>query len=98
MQTVFDRLRRPAAPAEEKAKVDPAQKLLDWLQRWSKPTVTPREIRIYGPKYFRSQERVLSTAEALVRYGWLIPNKPRRRDAREWQVVRRPVIHPTVEP
>ena len=96
VQTVFDRLRRPAAPAEEKAKVDPAQKLLDWLQHWAKPTVTAREICVYGPNPIRDRESAINSAEILVKNGWLVPIKTRRHDMREWQIVRKPIIHPTV--
>jgi len=97
MSNLFDRLDRSRPPAEEKTEQpDPAQKLLNWLQKWRRPTITPRQIRIYGPKYFRSQERVLGTAEALVRYGWLTALKPRGKNTHEWQVVRKPVIHPLV--
>ena len=87
---------RPAEAAVKQPHKDPAQLLLNWLQRWTKPTITPREIRIFGPKYFRSQERVLDAAEALVRYGWLTTLKPRGKNMHEWQVVRRPIMHPLV--
>ena len=95
---LFERLSRgrPAPIAEKTKQPDPAQLLLDWLQKWREPSITPRQIRIYAPKYFRSQERVLDTAETLVRFGWLVPTKPRGKNAHEWQVVRKTVIHPAV--
>jgi hypothetical protein len=94
---LFERLAhsRPA-PTQKAQEPEPAQLLLNWLQRWGRPTITPREIRIYGPKYFRSRERVIDTAETLVQYGWLTALKPRGKNTHEWQVVRRPVIHPPV--
>jgi len=54
MTTIFDRLARGRpAPAEEKTKQQPkqlAEALLGWLERWPKPTVSSRDIRIWGPK------------------------------------------------
>ena len=38
------------APEKEPAqKPSHAQQMLDWLQRWPKPVVRRRDIRIYGP-------------------------------------------------
>jgi len=96
VQTVFERLRRPAAPAEEKAKVDPAQKLLDWLQTWNKPTICAREILMYGPRSTRKQKDADDATRVLQKYGWLVPLKTNQRDWRRWQIVRQPTIHPTI--
>ena len=96
MQTVFERLRRPAAPAEDKAKVDPAQKLLDWLQTWNKPTICAREILMYGPRSTRKQKDADDATRVLQKYGWLVPLKTNQRDWRRWQIVRQPTIHPTI--
>ena len=64
------------------------EKLLDWLvNHWTKPTITVREIRIYGPNAIRDGKTAVSTAEILVEQGWLIPLKAHRRDRREWQIV-----------
>src|SRR5262249_12042147 len=67
MANLFERLAqgRPA-PAEEKVKVDPAQKLLDWLQHWSKPTISTRDIHIYGPNSIRDRESAVNSAQTLV--------------------------------
>jgi hypothetical protein len=95
---LFERLARGRpAPVEEKVKVDPAQLLLNWLQRWTKNTITAREIRIYGPRSIRDPESVISSVEILVAHGWLVPHKPPRRDMRQWRIVRKgPIVHPTV--
>jgi hypothetical protein len=66
------------------------KKLLDWLvYRWPKPTITVREVQIYGP-----QPRDGKTAKALVailaEQKWIIPVEARRRNQREWEIVRRP--------
>src|SRR5215831_10211812 len=74
----------------------PAQKLLDWPPHWAHPTVSARDIYMYGPRSIRVRESAIDLAGILVGHGWLIPNKTRRRDMREWQIVRKPIIHPTV--
>jgi hypothetical protein len=72
------------------------QHLLNWLQRWPKETVSAREIRQFGPSATRDPEDAMNSAEVLVRHGWLSPMQSSRRDRREWQVIRRPTVHPTV--
>src|SRR5262249_18998194 len=84
-------------PKPKPPKKDPAQKLLDWLQRWNKPTISIRDIRIYGPRSIKKPEIAISSVEILVAHGWLTPLQTRRRDWRHWQVVRKgPIVHPTV--
>ena len=84
MATLFERLDkgRPALPTE-KATKQPAQKLLDWLQYWTKPTVSARDICIYGPNSIRNRDKAIEAAEIPVKTGWLIPNKTRRHDMHE---------------
>jgi hypothetical protein len=92
---LFERLDRGRPPIEKTQEVSPAQKLLDWLQRWPKPSLSMRDICIYGPRP-RNRENAISSAEILVKHGWLVPSKTRRYDSREWQIVRRPIVRPTV--
>jgi hypothetical protein len=73
-----------------------AQKLLDFLQYWTKPTIRARDICIYGPNPIRDRERAISSAEILVKSGWLVPIKTRQRNMYAWEVVRRPVLYPAV--
>ena len=97
--TIFERLAkgRPAPPPEEKAKVDPAQKLLDWLmQRWPKDTVSRRDISNHGPRPIRNKQSAIDAAETLERYGWLVPAPTHRHDRRVWKIVPKPVVRPTV--
>jgi len=107
MATLFERLnkgRPPSAQLEEKDKkrqaeealLLPAQKLLDWLQRWEKDTVSARDIRTYGPKSIRDKKSAIHSAEVLVHHGWLIPKKMRRYNARVWQIARKPIVRPPV--
>jgi hypothetical protein len=77
-------------PKAERTQKSPAQALLDWLQRWDKPTVRVRDICIYGPIHIRKREAAIRQAEILVKYNWLIPIEPSRRDSLEWQVFGRP--------
>ena len=96
---LFERLNkgRPPPAEDRPNEITLAQKLLDFLQQhWTKPTVSARDICIYGPNFIRDRESAINSAETLVKHGWLIPNKTRRHDMREWQIVRRPIIHPTV--
>jgi len=84
----------PPKPAS--AKKDPAQLLLDWLPRWRQPTITERDIRIWGPPSIRNRESAIRSAETLVAHGWLVPTNKRRYGARAWEIVRRPIVHPTL--
>jgi hypothetical protein len=100
--TLFERLSkgRPA-PAEAASKqprseLESAQRLLDFLQRWAKDTVTAREIARLGPYAIRDRESAINSARTLVAHGWLIPLKAHRSDRRVWQIVRKPIIEPTV--
>jgi len=97
--SVFARYIEDLKPPVEKTKgSSPAQKMLDWLQRWSRPTVRIRDIRVHGPgRAIRNRENAISTAEILVKTGWLIPLGSRRHDGGEWQIVRRAIVHPIVE-
>jgi hypothetical protein len=83
-------------PTKKAQEPSPAQRLLDWLQHWTKPTVRARDICIYGPNSIRDRESAIDSAAILVKEGWLIPIKTRRYDMCELQVVRKPIVHPTV--
>jgi hypothetical protein len=85
------------APEKELAqKPSHAQLMLDWLQRWPKPTICRRDVRIYGPSSVRDRQSMLSSAEVLVRYGWLVPIDAGRHDGHRWRIVRKPVVRPIV--
>jgi hypothetical protein len=75
-------------------KIQRAQKLLDWLQGWSKPTISAREICIYGPRPIRKREKAGNAAKILEKNGWLIPVQTHRYDMEAWQIVRTPVLYP----
>ena len=99
MATLFERLGKGRDTVESGGvarKLLPAQKLLDWLQHWTKPTVSARDICIYGPNSLRDRRSAIDAAEILAKTGWLLPNKTRRHDIHEWQIVRKPIVQPTV--
>ena len=97
MVNLFDRLNKGRPPSTQKAqKPEPAQLLLNWLQRWRRPSVRMNEILVYGPTAIRKKEHALNSTKVLVDHGWLIPVKTRRPDMLEWQIVRRPIAHPTI--
>ena len=100
MATIFKRLEKVRPPGDKTIqrpeKIQHAQKLLEWLQRWNKPTVSWREIHNHGPNPLRNQKVALDSAEILVRTGWLTPLAPHRYDMHKWQVVRRPIVAPEV--
>jgi len=86
---LFERLahNRPAEAAVIQPHKDPAQLLLDFLQRWNKPTISSRDIRIWGPKSIRNRESAIRSAQILAANGYLTPLKNR-----VWIVVRKPLI------
>src|SRR5258708_7004341 len=98
MTNLFERLskERPSLSSNKKAQKPPAQLLLDWLQRWPKPTVSPRDIRVYGPNSLRSRKNASDAAEVLVQNGWLAPVTTRRHSERAWRIIRKLIISPNV--
>jgi hypothetical protein len=101
MGNLFERLAPPqvkTAELSQAQKLRPAQTLLTWLQRrWNKPTISEREIRIFGPRCLRDRESAREAAEVLVRHEWLKRlTTMRRHDMRAWEIVRKPIIQPTV--
>jgi len=94
--TIFDKLNERRPPIEKTIqrpqKIQHAQRLLDWLQGWSKPTISAREICIYGPRPIRKREKAGNAAKILEKNGWLIPVQTHRYDMEAWQIVRMPVL------
>jgi hypothetical protein len=94
-KTIFERL---AQPAPKKAQeISPAQRLLDFLQRWPKDTISARNIYQFGPRSTKKRREAMAPIEVLVRHGWLTPIQSHRRDRRQWQIRRRLTVHPTVD-
>ena len=100
--SLFERLDKGRPPPAEE-KIQPphkaptrAQKLLNWLQHWPNPTISVRDICVYGPNSLRDKKIATISAEVLVEFGWLVPQKARRYDQRVWQIARKPIVGPTV--
>jgi len=95
---LFDRLRRPPAAeaATERPSEDPAQRMLDFILRWPEESIGTSEMMIYGPRPKKNAEEVLKLATILEKYGWLARKTPRK-DMHHWNIVRRPIIHPTLD-
>ena len=77
-------------------KNDSAQRMLDWLQRWNEPTVSVRDIRIWGPRIFRDPKDATAAAQILVRNGWLTPIGTRQPYLHKWRVIRKLIVNPKV--
>jgi len=83
-------------PSKQSQEVSPAQKLLDWLQRWNKDTVSIRDIRVYGPRPIRNPKNAIDAAKTLVKYGWLTPIWAHQKDVHEWRIIRKLIVNPKV--
>jgi len=96
MADLFERLdqRRPEPKSIKQPSKDPAQRLLDFLQKWRKPTIRTSDILIYGPSCTRNRKSTIDATEILVQTGWLIPQKTNQSNRHEWQIVRKPIISP----
>ena len=98
MTDLFERLDR-GRPTEVKIKQpnkEPAQRLLDFIQRWRGPTIRSVDILMYGPRSTRKQKDADNATKILEQYGWLIPQKTNQSNWRRWEIVRKPTIHPTI--
>jgi|SRR6516164_7440237 hypothetical protein len=88
--TIFERLNRGRPPAEaaiEQPPQEPAQLLLNWLQRREGSTITWKQIRNHGPRRIRDREIAIRSAQVLVAHGWLKELK-----THQWQIIRQPLI------
>jgi hypothetical protein len=98
---LFERLARKRPQNTESIsardqRVEHAQRTLNWLlQHWDKDTIRAFDLRAYGPRP-RSRKDVHSSAEILVKNGWLAVVPQPRHDAGVWRVIRRAVASPTV--
>jgi len=77
----------PAETAIKQPSQEPAQLLLNWLQKWNKPTITWKEIRNFAPRAVRDRETAIHSARVLTAHGWLTEVKPH-----QWQIIRQPLI------
>jgi hypothetical protein len=70
-------------------KSQPLGRLLYWLtHHWKKPTISVRDICVYGPYNNRDRESAIDLADTLAQRGFLLPIRGHRIDRREWLIVR----------
>jgi hypothetical protein len=94
MADIFERLAQGRPPQKPHELTPPlAQTLNNWLQRgWTQPTISAREIHRLGPNSIRDRKSVGNSTEILVKLGWLVPIKTRRRDMKKWQITKIPEL------
>ena len=78
-----ERRSRPA-----RAQVPPAERLMAWLPRWPKATISVRDVRLYGPNSLRDPKIAGDAIEVLAGFGWLVPVMTRQHNMEWWQIVR----------
>jgi hypothetical protein len=83
-------------PEIKQPQKDAAQRLLTWLPRWPRDTITVRQIRVYGPKCLKGRMDAINAAEVLVANGWLTSTKAQRPDTYAWKILRKNSLNPIV--
>ena len=84
-----------AAPEIKQPRKDhPAQRLLTWLPRWRRDTITVRQLRNYSP--IRDRREAIEAAEVLVANGFLSSTKASRPDTYAWKILRKNTLNPRV--
>ena len=67
----------------------PAGKLLTWIRDfWNEPTISIREIRIYGPHTIRNRKDAMDAADTLAQQGWLLPTRGPQSRSKIWLIIR----------
>jgi hypothetical protein len=82
--------KRPLIRLNRTHEVPPAQRLMAWLPRWPKATISVREIRVYGPNSLRDPKIAADAIEVLAGYGWLVPVMAPAYNQKWWEIVRAP--------
>jgi hypothetical protein len=77
-------------PRPARTQTPPAQRLMAWLPRWPKATISVRDVRLYGPNSLREPKIALDAIEVLAGYGWLIPAEGRQHNSKWWKIARGP--------
>ena len=82
----------PPKPAPTKQ--DHAQRMLDFLLRWPRPSISVSEMMIYGPRPKQNAEGIHKLATILEKQGWLEPKPTPKKNMRHWTINRKPFVHP----
>jgi hypothetical protein len=97
MTTIFARLNR-SRPAPVEAKIEQshyAQRVLDFVLRWPRPSIAATDLMTYGPRPRQNAEETLRIASILEKHGWLTRIPTPRKDQNHWNIVRQhSVVHP----
>jgi hypothetical protein len=75
-------------PRPAPAQVPPAERLMAWLPRWHKATISVRDARLYGPNSLRDPKLAADAIAVLAGFGWLVPVMTRQHNMEWWQIVR----------
>jgi hypothetical protein len=82
-------------PTVERAPKNRELLMLDWLQnRWTKSSVTLRDIQTYGPGSVRNKDVALNLMHTLTTRRWVVAIKPHRYDMKRWGIPRRRAAQP----
>jgi len=85
-------------PKTEPQQPDHAQRMLDFLLRWPRPSISTSDLMIYGPRPKKNAEEVLRLATILEKHGWLTKKDTPKKNMRHWNINRRqPVVRPTLD-
>src|SRR5262249_10291924 len=84
----------PKTEVKQPQKNDHAQQLLDWLQKWPKPTIRAADILIYGPTPTRKRKNANDATETLVRHGWLAPLQAQQENYRSALITQKNIVPP----
>jgi|SRR6516225_8584905 len=93
--TIFERLskNRPA-PINEAQRPDYAQRMLDFILRWPRPSIATTDLMTYGPNPRQNAEETLKLATLLERQGWLTKKDMPKKNMKHWTINRKPFVHP----
>jgi hypothetical protein len=91
--TIFERLNRaPTKP--EPQQPDHAQRMLDFVLRWPRPSISVPDLMTYGPEPRKNAEETLKLATILEKHGWLSKKDTPKKNMRHWTINRKPFVHP----
>jgi hypothetical protein len=82
--------KKPLIRLNRAHEVPPAQRLMAWLPHWRKPTISVRDVRLYGPNSLRNTNIATDAIEVLAGYGWLVPVMAPAYNQKWWEIIRAP--------
>jgi hypothetical protein len=98
MASIFNRLAKSRPTPINQQQPDHAQRMLDFLLRWPRPSISAADMMTYGPRPRQNAEETLKIASILERHGWLTPIPTPRKDQHHWNIVRQhPIVHPKID-